>query len=127
MKIWILGLLVFAFAIPAKAQHEVDLSAADTSCTTAATCTLQVYRGTGSAPTSYTLLAGAAAGTATASTTTWTYADTSSTLTAGTVYTYYVTATFSSGGAASASSNTFQVTIVQTPPIAPTLTGKQSK
>ena len=127
-KLWILVLLGFAFVLPAKAQHEVDLSAADTSCTTAAPCTLQVYRGTGAAPTTYTLLAGAVAGTTTTTTETWVYADTSSTLTAGTEYTYYVTATYTAGGAASAQSNTFQVTIVQAAPsVAPTLTGKQIK
>lgn len=123
------------FSTPARAQssHEVDLSAADTSCTSAATCTLQVYRAVGTCPTSgigtlsYTQLAASFAGTATTTNESWTYVDTSG-LASSTTYCYYVTATYSSGGAASLPSNTFQGTTPQAQPqTTPTLTGVVKK
>jgi len=129
MKRIFLAVIIFAMAtvMQAQAAHRVDLTATDTGCTAAQSCTLQVYRAAAACPASgigtltYSQLASAATGTATASTTTWTYSDTA--VTAGQTYCYYVTATYTVGtGGPSGPSATFQGTI-PAPPMVPTLSG----
>ena len=128
----IFSLAVLIFALKAQAQHQVNLTSTDTSCTTSAPCTLQIYRAVvasgQSCPTGYTSLVSTLAGTATATGTSWSYSDTSAALTSGSVACYYATATFTAGGGPSAASAVYQAQIpAAVLPLPPVLTGSVVK
>ncbi len=114
--------LIGVTSVKAQAAHSMTISFQDTSCTTAKTCTAQIYRFTGNCPSDGTIGSGLAwvpltttlTGTASTSTTTWTYTDT--TVVTNTTYCVYATATYTTGSdGPSVPSNTFQGTIPGAP------------
>lgn len=128
------ALLALAGLAPrAQAQAGTEtLTVIDSSCTTAAPCTLQLYKATLAAGQTACPSTGATAYAALTTTqlggsvglvnTAWTYVD--SVLGAGTTYCYYATVTYAAGGSASPPSQIFTAAIpVPTPSAAPTIAG----
>ena len=123
--------LAFAPAVHAQAGTET-LTVIDSSCVTAAPCTLQLYKATLAAGVNSCPVAGAAGYTALTTSqlgnlvgtvnTAWTYVD--SAVAAGVNYCYYATVTSTAGGAASPPSTPFLAAIpIPAPTSAPTITG----
>ena len=126
----ILYLFILFGAMAHGQTHSVTLTTTNTSCTTTAPCTLQVYRASGTCATVAACTWAAVTLTSLVSTptttgTTWTGADTSPALTAGQAYSWYTTNTFNSGGGASSPSDIFSGTIPAAPvvPATPVLKG----
>ena len=127
----ILYLFILFGAMAHGQTHSVTLTTTNTSCTTTALCSLQVYRASGTcatvaACTNWTAVTlTSLVSTPTTTGTTWTGADTSSALTAGQAYSWYTTNTFNSGGGASSPSDIFSGTIPAAPvvPATPVLKG----
>jgi hypothetical protein len=130
----LLALTLFPMRVQAQSEH---LTVTDASCTTAAPCSLQLYRallatGQTTCPaagdSSYTEITNALVGTAGAASTTWTYSDAvgapPSFIAMGSTYCYYATATYTSGGIASLPSVVYQAAIPNSQPTSPaTITG----
>ena len=128
-----LAFAVVALSTPVAVHAQITgtetVTLADPSCTTAATCTAQIYRATGTCPPSglgtltWTELASNfAATTVTASNSTFVYPDT--TAVSNSSYCYYATVTFIAGGSACRPSSFFTMTTpALVPALAPSISG----
>ena len=126
-----LAFAVVALSTPVAVHAQITgtetVTLADPSCTTAATCTAQIYRATGTCPPSglgtltWTELASNfAATTVTASNSTFVYPDT--TAVSNSSYCYYATVTYVTGGGVSTASINFPVTTPAAVPVPPGFT-----
>ena len=124
---WILALALLASsALASQAQHSATYNVTAGGCTSAATCTLQIYRqvlapGVTNCPAvgdaSYIAVQKTLPGTTSGTSYGWNYVDTGASLISGATYCGYETAT--NGGGVSSASAIFQGIIPTTPPQTP--------